>query len=98
MSLFSREMAIRLVAIFLPLVAVTGLIVLALYRSQDMSHRTIAQVHEQGHVQLQTQIIDGDFRSIVADVMILARSRELAMLLAEPTAANRQNVAEECRL
>jgi signal transduction histidine kinase len=91
-------MAIRLVAIFLPLVAVTGLIVLALYRSQDVSHRTIAQVHEQGHVQLQTQIIDGDFRLIVADVMILARSRELASLLAEPTADNRRHLAEECRL
>jgi signal transduction histidine kinase len=98
MPLFSREMAIRLVAIFLPLVTVTGLIVLALYRSQDVSHRTIMQANEQGHVQLQTQIIDGDFRSILADVMIVARSRELAMLLAEPTPANRQNLAEECQL
>ena len=98
MADFSRNMAIRLLAIFLPLVAVTGLIVLALYRSQDVSQRTIVEANEQGHVQLQTQIIDGDFRSIVADVMILARIRELTKLVAEPVAEHRQAVAEEFQL
>ncbi|RIK84163.1 MAG: hypothetical protein DCC68_01895 [Planctomycetota bacterium] len=94
----SRQLLLRFAAIFLPLVAVTALIVLALYFSQVASLREAWQANERDVVTRQQQVIGGELRTVVADVMILSQLRTLRELLAGGEPEGRQALAEEYRL
>lgn len=93
-----RHLLLCFVAIFAPLAAVTSAIVLALYWTQDAGQQASWRASERDVVARQQQIIAGELRTIVADVMILARLRTLRDLLSEATPARRQALAEEYRL
>lgn len=94
----SRQLLLRFAAIFLPLAAVTALIVLALYFSQEASLREAWQANERDVVARQQQVIGGELRTVVADVMILSQLRTLRELLADGTPERRRALAEEYRL
>ncbi|MEX2187625.1 MAG: ATP-binding protein [Pirellulales bacterium] len=93
-----RHMLLCFAAIFAPLAAVTALIVLAFYVSQNAAQRESRQANERDVVARQQQIVGGELRTIVADVMILSQLQTVRALLADASQPRRHTLADEYRL
>jgi len=88
----------RFLLLFVPLVALLGVVIVGLYATLVGPERIAVEINEQNQVLLQSQVIASDFRSVVADLMIVAQSRAMAAMLegSDPQAA--RMLAEEFRL
>lgn len=76
-----RDVVPRFLATFVPLFLVAGGIVCWGYWSEHRQSRAVLEINERDHVRLQAQIIVGDFKSVVADLRMLARGRTLRQYL-----------------
>jgi signal transduction histidine kinase len=95
---FSRDVVRRFTLIFVPLMAVSGGVVVALYWNQLRVDSALLVVNQRGHVDLFSEIIEDNFRSTVSDLMFLANGQALASLLGGARPDARNKVAEEFQL
>lgn len=94
----TREVALRTLSIFVPLLLLTGGVVAMLYASENRAERAVLEINQRDHVSLQSEIIVGDFKSVVSDLMVLAESRTLQALLDDAGRAARDNLSGEYSL
>jgi|GEM_PF-1345531 len=93
-----RLAAVRAVVVFAVLAAVVGGIVAAAFWREAESKRTLLEVNESDHVELQGEVIAGDFKSVVSDLAVLVESRTVRAALDDPSPENRQALADEFSL
>jgi signal transduction histidine kinase len=95
----SREVVRRFAWIFVPLAMATACVVAAMYWNQSRVDRKLLEAEQRSHVDLCSEIIEDDFRSIVSDLMFLAEGQTLSSLLDNPQSMTARNaVSDEFRL
>ncbi len=86
----------RFLIIFLPLSALVGGIAIVLYYTNAKTERIIFENNEFNNVDLQRELIDIDFRSIMSDLKVLTVHHELQMMLESPAGRDhRKALADE---
>lgn len=90
-----RDAAKRFPLVFVPLATVSLLVAAGMYAYQASTDQAILDLDQRDHVKLQSEMIAADFRSVSADLLILARGRALRSLLDEPGSRAREKLADE---
>ncbi|MDE1943040.1 MAG: diguanylate cyclase [Betaproteobacteria bacterium] len=83
---------------FLVLYAAAALILTALMygilKVETNLQQTNLQIHESGQVEIAAQLLAHDFEGVSSDLMLLAHSPSVTRYLANPTAGNKETVAD----
>ncbi|MEH2350473.1 MAG: ATP-binding protein [Nostoc sp.] len=77
----SRILIKNFLIVFLPLSALVGSVVGAIYYQQVQTEKVVLQTNELGKVDLQTKVISGDFHSVVSDLMVISKKNDLQRIL-----------------
>ena len=75
-----RSVFKKFFATFLPLSALVGCILAAMYYEDVLEEQTVLGVKEQRDVELKTKIIAANFDAIRADLMVLSKQKEISEL------------------
>jgi signal transduction histidine kinase len=87
----------RLIGYFLAAFVPTGLLIGMPIWNHRRTEEALLAVAERNHVHLQSEIILADFRSVAADVLVLADGHNLKRLIQEESPRHRETVANEFR-
>ncbi len=85
----------RFLIIFLPLASLITGITFIIYETELRNSRTIIESNERYLLPLLTQVIIGDFRSVISDMMILSEKNELQAMIRSREPAHRNALAKE---
>ncbi|MFN6463290.1 MAG: ATP-binding protein [Nostoc sp. DedVER02] len=80
-QIHSRILIKNFLTVFLPLSALVGSVVGAIYYQQVQTEKVVLKTNELSKVDLQTKVISGDFHSVVSDLMVIAKQNELQRIL-----------------
>lgn len=94
----ARQALVRAFVVFAVLASVLGGIVAAAFWRETDTQRTLLEVNESDHVELQGEIIVGDFKSVVSDLAVVVESGAVEAALDDPSPENRQALAEQFAL
>jgi signal transduction histidine kinase len=95
-GIFSARVLVRLAIIFVPLVLITGGIVLALYHhDRALEHQLYEQAGEHA-VKLQAEIINGELKTVQSDLLYLAKQAILVDFVSGGPTSKEQLETEYC--
>ncbi|MGJ5631785.1 ATP-binding protein [Nostoc sp. CALU 1950] len=80
-QIHSRILIKHFLTVFLPLSALVGVVIGAIYYQQVQTEKVVLETNELGKVDLQTKVISGDFHSVVSDLMVISKQNELQRVL-----------------
>ncbi|MEH1940275.1 MAG: ATP-binding protein [Nostoc sp.] len=80
-QIHSRILIKNFLTVFLPLSALVGGILGAIYYQQLQTEKVLLKTNELGKVDLQTKVISADFHSVVSDLMVISGENELQGIL-----------------
>jgi signal transduction histidine kinase len=80
-QIHSRILIKNFLTVFLPLSALVGSVVGAIYYQQVQTEKVLLKTNELSKVDLQTKVISGDFHSVVSDLMVISKQNELQRIL-----------------
>ncbi|MBD2526984.1 cache domain-containing protein [Nostoc sp. FACHB-133] len=90
----SRILIKHFLAVFLPLSAFVGSVVVTIYYQQVQTEKIVLKTNEFDKVDLQTKVISGDFYSVVSDLIVISKQNELQRIL-EGVDADKQALSRE---
>jgi PAS domain S-box-containing protein len=67
--------------VFLPLIALMGIVLIMLYRADVKTERAVLEVSQKINVTLEAEEITHDFGSVITDLMYLSKAHELLQLI-----------------
>ncbi|MEJ6484467.1 hypothetical protein N0Y54_24655 [Nostoc punctiforme UO1] len=77
----SRILIKHFLAVFLPLSAFLGSVVVTIYYQQVQTEKIVLKTNELDKVDLETKVISGDFHFVVSDLIVISKQNELQKIL-----------------
>ena len=77
----SRVLVRHFLKLFLPLSALVGGVLAVIYYGQVQAERVVLETDELRNIEVQAKVINGDFHSVVSDLMVVSGHEELDEIL-----------------